>query len=266
CVFARKAEWIKNACLAAALLLPAVASSHAIALAAFHRDGAVDLDIYGAFQLCAIGILAAPVTVRLSRTYFYDPGRNTIFAWAGLILSGLVSLTVEFYRAESVLCTVNNQGDALSPDPNSFPYDAQPSCNMVCTADTGPQSPMRGGAANNKYVIPAPDKLTFGTGTVLCAACGVHAVLWLMSMMDKILEINWKSRFGITDETCNEPIEGTNGATVGKMYLVNETVRFFMSVAIVPIFAGAGLAVLILGEINFYSEQMRYQNEPMASI
>lgn len=50
--------------------------------------GAVDLDIYGAFQLCAIGILAAPVTVRLSKTYFYDPGRNTIFLWAGLILAG----------------------------------------------------------------------------------------------------------------------------------------------------------------------------------
>lgn len=50
--------------------------------------GAVDLDIYGAFQFCAIGILAAPVTVRLSKTYFYDPGRNTIFLWAALILAG----------------------------------------------------------------------------------------------------------------------------------------------------------------------------------
>ena len=46
------------------------------------------MDIYGAFQFCAIGILVAPVTVRLSRTYFYDPGRNTIFLWAGLILAG----------------------------------------------------------------------------------------------------------------------------------------------------------------------------------
>jgi len=51
-------------------------------------QGAVDMDIYGAFQLCSIGILAAPVTVRLSRTYFYDPGRNTIFAWTALILAG----------------------------------------------------------------------------------------------------------------------------------------------------------------------------------
>lgn len=39
CVLARKAEWIKNACLAAALLLPAVAAVHGIVLAALHRDG-----------------------------------------------------------------------------------------------------------------------------------------------------------------------------------------------------------------------------------
>ena len=49
---------------------------------------AVDMDIFGAFQLCSIGILAAPVTVMLSRTYFNDPGRNTIFLWAFLLLVG----------------------------------------------------------------------------------------------------------------------------------------------------------------------------------
>ena len=50
--------------------------------------GAVDMDVYGAFQLCAIGVLAAPVTVRLSRTYFEDPGRNTIFVWSTIVLAG----------------------------------------------------------------------------------------------------------------------------------------------------------------------------------
>lgn len=49
---------------------------------------AVDMDIYGAFQLCSIGILAAPVTVMMSQTYFNDPGRNTIFLWVLLILIG----------------------------------------------------------------------------------------------------------------------------------------------------------------------------------
>ena len=39
CIFARRTEWIKSACLAAALLLPAVAALHAIVLATLHRDG-----------------------------------------------------------------------------------------------------------------------------------------------------------------------------------------------------------------------------------
>jgi hypothetical protein len=46
------------------------------------------MDVYGAFQLCAIGLLAVPVTARLSKTYFFDPGRNTIFIWTGLVLAG----------------------------------------------------------------------------------------------------------------------------------------------------------------------------------
>lgn len=46
------------------------------------------MDVFGAFQLCSIGILAAPVTVRLSKTYFDAPGRNIIFLWTGLILAG----------------------------------------------------------------------------------------------------------------------------------------------------------------------------------
>jgi len=46
------------------------------------------MDIFGAFQLCAIGILAAPITVKLSRTYFNDPGRNAIFVWTIMVLIG----------------------------------------------------------------------------------------------------------------------------------------------------------------------------------
>ncbi|KAF5137172.1 hypothetical protein E5D57_000948 [Metarhizium anisopliae] len=77
--------------------------------------------------------------------------------------------------------------------------------------------------------------------------------------MDKILEINFKSRFGFgpnTDLRLDEPIQGTNGATVDKMNRVNETIRIFIRVAIVPIFAGAGLAILIIGETNFFSRQV----------
>ena len=155
----------------------------------------------------------------------------------------------------------------MSSSPSDFPYSENTTCGLTCSPDVGPFSPMRGGAANNIYVIPVPDTLTFGTGTLLAAACCIHAILWLLSMLDKILEINWKSRFGLTDDELriNAPIEGTNGATIGKMRKVNETIRFFMGVAAVPVFTGAALGVLLVGEINFYSRPVRYQIEPMAN-
>lgn len=54
------------------------------------------MDIFGAFQLCAIGILAAPVTVMMSKTYFNDPGRNTIFLWTFLLLIGMSVITIKY--------------------------------------------------------------------------------------------------------------------------------------------------------------------------
>ena len=54
------------------------------------------MDIYGAFQLRSIGILAAPITVMLSGTYFNEPGRNIIFIWTVLTLAG------EFYHLPRV--------------------------------------------------------------------------------------------------------------------------------------------------------------------
>ncbi|POR36413.1 Uncharacterized protein TPAR_03390 [Tolypocladium paradoxum] len=280
CVLARKVTWIQNACLAGALILPAVAAIHGIFLAVLHVDEAVDMDVYGAFQLCAIGILAAPVTLFLSNTYFNAPGRNTIFLWAGLILAGehsllavsqmsspsadrLLSLTVEFYRIETHSCPQDNDGRPVSRDITRFPYD-NATCGLTCSVAAGPFSPMRGGAASDIHVIPAPDRLTFGTATLLAAACCVHAIVWLVSMMDKILEVNLQLRRD--QDGIDEPIEGTNGATRGTMRSVNNTVRFFLGVAVVPVFGGAGVALLVAGESNFFSPQVMYQNESMASI
>jgi hypothetical protein len=50
--------------------------------------GAVDMDIYGAFQLCSLGLVAGTLAVRISKTYYATPGRNTIFIWVTLILAG----------------------------------------------------------------------------------------------------------------------------------------------------------------------------------
>ncbi|KAG5302465.1 hypothetical protein I7I50_03207 [Histoplasma capsulatum G186AR] len=266
CVFARKTEWLRNACLAAVLLFPAVAALHGVVLAALNLHGAVDMDIYGAFQLCSIGILTGPVAVRVSRTYFYDPGRNIIFLWTTLILAGLLSLTVEFFRIQPTACPFDDAGNPISSDPRKFKYNT--SCGMTCSEDKGPFSPMRNGAASNIYVIPAPDKITFGTATLMAAACCVPAILSLISMWNKILEINRMNRFGIgkQEEKVDEPIEGTNGATIKKMNKVNSLIRMFLSAVEIPVFAAAVMGILILGEMNFFSSQVLYQTEPVASI
>lgn len=39
CILARKSEWLRNACLAAGLLFPAIAAFHGIVLAAMHNNG-----------------------------------------------------------------------------------------------------------------------------------------------------------------------------------------------------------------------------------
>ena len=122
---------------------------------------------------------------------------------------------------------------------------------------------------NNIYVIPAPEKLTFGTGTLLAAACCIPAILSLISMWDKILEINWKKNRiggGHADEQNDEVIEGTNGATIGNMKRVNNVIRHLLSVVEIPVLYGAVLAILIIGERNFFSSQVKYQTEPIASI
>ncbi|KAF2812966.1 uncharacterized protein BDZ99DRAFT_486380 [Mytilinidion resinicola] len=266
CVLARKMEWLKNACLAAALLFPAVAAIHGIVLAAMHIDGAVDMDVFGAFQLCSIGILAAPVTVKLSRTYFYDPGRNTIFLWTGLVLAGLLSLTVEFYRSTSHKCFTDDSGKHVLQTASNFTYGD--SCGLVCTVDDGPFSPLRNGSANNIYVIPSPDKFTFNTATLLAAACCIPAILSLVSMWNRIVEINWKKLRAVEnqDEGIDRVIEGTNGATERRMMGVNSVIRKVLNGVEIPIFSAAVLAILIIGERNFFSPQVRYQTEPIAAI
>ncbi|EXJ90945.1 hypothetical protein A1O1_04052 [Capronia coronata CBS 617.96] len=223
------------------------------------------MDVFGAFQLCSIGILAAPVTVRLSQTYFNVTGRNLIFLWTGLILAGLLSLTVEFFRSDASDCQHDESGRPISPNPKRFQYNTN--CGLRCTVELGPHSPLRGGSANNIYVIPTPDKLTFGTATLLAAACCIPAILSIISMWKEILEINWETRFGkAKDDRSQEPIAGTNGATIEKMRAITGRISLFLWAVQIPLIGAAVLAILVIGERNFFSAQVSHQTEPIASI
>lgn len=125
------------------------------------------MDVYGAFQLCALGALAAPVTVRLSSTYFYDNGRNLIFIWTLLVLAGkiqsevrprtapdvylagLISLAVEFYRLDDIPCRAfEGQGNPADYTLATFPY-GDATCGLTCSTEDGPFSAIRGGSVSS---------------------------------------------------------------------------------------------------------------------
>ncbi|EXJ92926.1 hypothetical protein A1O3_01482 [Capronia epimyces CBS 606.96] len=233
---------------------------------AWPLSGALDMDVYGAFQLCSVGVLAAPVTARMSHTYSHATGSNIIFFWTGLILAGLLSLTVEFFRTDASDCLHDDSGGPISPSASKFQYNSQ--CGLTCTIELGPHSPLRGGSANNIYVIPAPDRLTFGTAVLLASACCIPAILSLISMWNKVLEINGKNRFSDRnkEDELDEPISGTNGATLKKMRAINSAISRFLEAVQIPMTGAAVLAIVITGERNFFSPQVLYQTEPIASI
>ncbi|KAI1116514.1 hypothetical protein F5Y14DRAFT_439926 [Nemania sp. NC0429] len=268
CVLARRKEWLRNACLAAALLLPAVAAIHAVVLAAVQYVApAVDMDIYGAFQLCSIGILAAPITVYNSKTYFNDPGRNIIFLWTGLLLAGMLSLTVEFFRTETHGCPFDNMGMPIDPfNSTAFPY-GNANCGLHCEyGGAGPFSLIRRDSTNEPAVIPVPQRLTFSAVTLLAAGSSIPPVLTLIFTWEKILEINWKRRFAHDQVKINDPIEGTNGATPKMITIINGAIRNFLSSIQIPIFSGIVVVLLVFGELNFWSTQVYYQTEPFSSV
>ncbi|TID03931.1 Succinate--hydroxymethylglutarate CoA-transferase [Colletotrichum higginsianum] len=221
--------------------------------------GAIDLDVYGALQYCSIGILAGPVTVKLSTTYSNERGRNIIFLWTGLILAGLLSLAVEFYRAKSTPCFFDNAGNPISQDPGRFPY-SEAMCGLTCSQENGPSSLLRTKAASEIFVVPVPTKLPLGNSMFLAAAECVPAILSLVSMWVKITNPD------VENGRENEPIPGANGATFGNMKSINARIRDFLNAVEIPVFAGAVVAILIIGEINFSSPQMDYHTEPMGSI
>ncbi|KAI1326534.1 hypothetical protein F5Y16DRAFT_374484 [Xylariaceae sp. FL0255] len=265
CVLAKHREWLRNACLAAALLLPAVASIHSVVLAALHVDNAIDMDIYGAFQLCSIGILTAPITVNFSETYFRLKTRNLIFIWTSLVLTGMLSLTVEFFRSQSHPCSFDNDGNPINP--NQFPYQ-NADCNLNCIiGDGGPFSPIRaGGATNNIYVIPQPEIFTFGTVALLAAGASIPPVLTLIFTWEKILERNWRRIYDRNQERLGEKIDGTNGATWGLMKNITVNVENAGKIILTFIFGSIVFVIVVIGEINFWSPQVLYETELFSSV
>ncbi|OHE92381.1 hypothetical protein CORC01_12308 [Colletotrichum orchidophilum] len=258
CVLARGEKWIRDVCIAAALILPAVAAVHGIVLAVLHVDDATDMDIYGALQFCSIGILAVPLTVKKSETYFHEKGRNTVFVWTSLLLAGLVSLAVEFYRSNSIPCYQDDNGRPISPNPREFPYGDSPLCGLTCSQTAGPFSRLRQKAASEIFVVPRPNELRFGNAMFLAVACCVPAIISLISMRNKIVITDWIKKQNGPQKEKEKEIEESKD--------LHRTFSGFLNLIEVFVFGGAALAILILGEINLWSPQMDYHTEPFGSV
>ena len=226
--------------------------------------GAVDLDIFGAWQLCSIAIIAVPTTLRISGTYFNSAGRNLIFVWTVLLISGLIALCVEFSRVTTTDCSHAEAG--VSPlTVDGFPY-GKTTCNLTCSEDKGPSSDMRGGSAKNIYVIPVPSVLTFNAAMLVAAGVCIPAILSLIFTWDKILESSYWTRRKTQQDNEQSQQSDAIKLTPNEIKGINNTVTQFLGVIEIPLFGGVVLAILIAGEINFFSPQLMYMTEPMASI
>lgn len=139
-------------------------------------------------------------------------------------------MAVEFFRIQSRGCFDDVSGQPIRG--SDFVY-GNTTCNLTCSVDLGPTSPMRGGSADNIYVVPIPNIIGFGTATLIAAACCIPGVLSIVSTWNKILKSNWTKQFGVPET--DEVIEGTNGATLKGMKGVNDVIRRLLSVVEVPV-------------------------------
>ncbi|KZV75586.1 hypothetical protein PENSPDRAFT_73133 [Peniophora sp. CONT] len=276
-IFFLKTDWMRGAATAAALIYAAVAALHSIILAVYSQKHAIDMDIFGAFQILAIGVLSAPITVRYSRVYFQTDGRNIIFLWTLLMIAGLLSLVACFARATEQTCVDTNgvnvtiaqfTANMSSGDPNL--------CALQCGSAF---SPIRQDPQNPAQYILVPHKgMTLDTATLLCAACCIPALLSLIVMWQKVVRTNWQLLYGHT------PAEDTPAGVALPSPMSPETgsareirlrrdekkmdaiIKRGLNLVERIVYCVCILTIVVLGEENFWSPETRLGVEPMSSV
>jgi hypothetical protein len=122
--------------------------------------------------------------------------------------------------------------------------------------------------------------MTFDTATLLCAACCIPAILSLLSVWQKIMHLTWIKRWRHRKDAVGTDGEGTGPG--GQPELTDEEqheqesrederwmdkkIRLVLGLVERIVFLVCILAIVVLGELNFWSKQMRYGVEPMTAI
>lgn len=168
-----------------------------------------------------------------------------------------MSITAEMYRINTSACSYDPLIGHIASDPERFPYNGSITCNLVCSDQIGPFSPIRGGSASNIYVIPAPTELPFGAAMLLALVSSIPAALKTVSLFSKISNTSKKTPLDLTNS-----VEAAREIKLGASIDIRV---FLMSSLEIHLFGGAALAILVLGERNFASPQVAYQTETMAN-
>jgi hypothetical protein len=176
---------------------------------------------------------------------------------------GLFAIAVEFFRASPVYCTHDDDGRALSTNVKNFPYE-HAACGLLCATGVEPVSAIRRGTAKEVFVIPVPNKLRFGAGIVISFGCCIYATIRLSPLWFNMFVRVRKWRMVVED-----PPDNTGEfprLTRKEVQGLDITVKRFLSVVEFPVSMSFCLALIILGELNFFTPQMTYQTEPFVTI
>jgi hypothetical protein len=171
-------------------------------------------------------------------------------------------LTVEFCRTKPHPCPYDDSGQPTSTEARVFNYTYPPTCNLTCSVFAGPFSHIRQGSANNVFVVPAPERITFGMGTLFAAGCCIPPVLYLMSIWIKILKHNWLEDWAIREDDK----QGAGGSTKAIPRNRKELVRKILDNQESLVIGAFVVCILVLGELNFSSAQVNWQSEPMSAV
>lgn len=159
---------------------------------------------------------------------------------------GLLSLIIAFNHSAPVPCTSGGHYNVTSTnfwslqsmDPQSVCIT--PSFPNGCSATTV----IRPGSTNSSQWVPAPHVgITFGTATLLCAACCTPAFLSIIT--------SWKP----------EEVASTR-----EERWVEEKIRLVVGLVLKIAFLVCIFATLILGESNFWSREMQIGVESVTAI
>ncbi|KAI7204825.1 hypothetical protein KC316_g522 [Hortaea werneckii] len=261
CIFARKVDWLRNACLAAALLFPVIAALHGIVLATVHIDGAADLDIYGAFQFCAIAILVAPMTARVSRTYFKDHGRNAIFVWSVFVVAEKGSNGSTSPMANEVGMHIEDVDESHSAGP----------VHTFGSTDLLHLLHRQSMLTKYAFEIKGSQIQVFEINVDISGddtLSRVYADLMALEREDvKFIIVEGVAHSQLSEEVLTRLAHDSQirkrDAPELKKSRVSESLGKYLQILL---FGGAVFAILVAGERNLFSSQMRYQTEPMANV